>query len=113
MAKMHTLNIKPLSVNDAWKGRRFKSDKYKQYAKDVRLLLPKQITIPKGELGIRFHFYFSNKASDWDNPIKPLQDVICACYGIDDRHIYLAIIEKFIVKKGQEKIEFEIFEYKP
>ena len=108
---MIVLPIKPLSVNEAWQGKRYKTRKYKQYTRDVSLILPKSITIPKGKLGIRLHFYFSNKASDWDNPIKPLQDIICSNYGIDDRHIYLAIVEKFIVPKGEDRIEFEIFEY--
>ena len=108
---MIELPIKPMSVNIAWKGRRFKSDTYKKYERDVSFLLPKKITIPQGKLGARYHFYFSNANCDYDNAIKPLQDIICANYGIDDRHIYLAIIEKFIVKKGQEKIEFEFFNY--
>lgn len=108
---MHTLNIKPMSVNEAWQGKRYKTAKYKKYTKDVSILLPREITIPKGKLGIRLHFFFSNSASDWDNPIKPLQDIICANYGIDDRHIYLAIVEKFIVKKGEERIDFELFQY--
>jgi len=25
------INIKPLSVNDAWKGKRYKTEKYKNY----------------------------------------------------------------------------------
>lgn len=110
---MITIPIKPLSVNEAWKGRRFKTDKYKRYSRDVSLLLPKSLEIPKGKLAITFRFYFSNSNCDWDNPIKPIQDIICSNYGIDDRHIYLAIIEKFVVKKGQERIEFEIYEYSP
>ena len=100
-----------MSVNDAWKGKRFKTNTYKRYCKDVSMLLPNKMEIPKGKLGIRIHFYFSRSTSDWDNPIKPFQDILCSNYGIDDRHIYLAIVEKFIVPKGKEKIEFELFEY--
>ena len=108
---MITLNIKPLSVNQAWQGRRFKTPKYKKYAEDVTKLLPAKIDIPDGLLVVRYDFYFSNKASDWDNPIKPIQDIICAKYGINDNRIYKAIIEKHIVTKGEDRIEFEFGEY--
>ena len=108
---MINIPIKPLSVNEAWQGKRFKTPKYKKYCKDISLVLPKTIELPSGKFGIRFHFYFSSKRSDWDNPIKTTQDAICANYGLDDANIYLGIVEKFIVAKGDERIEFEIFEY--
>jgi len=104
--------LKPLSVNEAWQGKRYKTKAYKQYCKDVAMLLPKGIAIPKGKFGIRFHFYFSSPRSDWDNPIKTTQDAICHTYGLDDANIYLGIVEKFLVEKGQERIEFELFEYR-
>ena len=49
--------LKPLSVNEAWQGKRYKTKKYKQYCKDIAMLLPKGIAIPKGKFGIRLHFY--------------------------------------------------------
>lgn len=109
--EMLVIPIKPLSVNEAWQGKRYKTSKYKKYCKDVALMLPNNIELPKGKFGIRFHFYFSSARSDWDNPIKTTQDAICSTYGLDDANIYLGIVEKFIVEKGQERIEFEIFEY--
>ena len=38
---MIRINIKPLSVNEAWKGKRFRTDKYKAYQKIVVYLLTK------------------------------------------------------------------------
>jgi len=101
------LDIKPLSVNEAWKGRRFKTDKYKRYESDVLMMLPK-IIIPDGDLFLRIEFGFSNSASDWDNPIKPIVDIFQKKYGFDDKRITKAVVEKVKVKKGGEYIRFLI-----
>lgn len=100
--------IKPLSVNQAWQGRRFKTDAYKSYARSVHIMLPKGIKIPDGKLQVTFRFYVSNVRADYDNPVKPLQDIIFKHYGVDDSRIFRGIVEKVIVQKGQEKTEVEI-----
>jgi len=46
---LHKLDIKPLSVNEAWRGRRFKTPKYSKYISDLLFILPK-IDIPEGYL---------------------------------------------------------------
>lgn len=107
---INKVDIKPLSVNQAWQGRRFKTPKYKKYESDTLMILPK-IKIPEGKLEIHYKFYFSSKLSDIDNPVKPFQDILCKKYGIDDRDIYRMSIEKHIVKKGCDCIEFEIMEF--
>ena len=109
---MITIPIKPLSVNEAWQGRRFRSDKYKKYARDIGLLLPPRILIPNGNLQVFYEFYFSNDKADYDNPMKPLQDIICVKYQINDKRIYRATVDKYIVSKGKEKIVFRIEEWK-
>lgn len=105
---MPEIKIKPLSVNEAWQGRRFKTPAYKKYCRDLGLLLPPAVKMPDGKLEIHFTFYLSSKLADWDNPIKPAQDIICDKYGINDNRIYRAIVEKVDCKKGEEKIVFEI-----
>ncbi len=105
---MPEINIKPLSVNEAWKGRRFKTPKYKTYCRDLTLLLPKSIDIPDGKLEIYLEFHLSSYCADWDNPIKPTQDIICAKYGINDNRFYRAIVNKVDCNKGEEKLIFEI-----
>lgn len=99
--------IKPLSVNDAWKGRRFKTEEYKAYEKQLLLTLPR-LKIPPPPYQIYFEFGFSSCASDWDNPIKPLQDILCTKYGFKDKDIYDAIIRKRIVAKGEDYFFVEI-----
>ena len=69
------IDIKPLSVNEAWQGRRFKSKKYEEYQNTLLWLLPKQ-KIPDSPYEIHFKFGFSNPLSDWDNPVKPTQEYI-------------------------------------
>ena len=69
------LNIKPLSVNEAWQGRRKKTIKYMKYQRDVNLIL-RPFTVPDGDLMLKLTFGFSSKGSDWDNPIKPFQDIL-------------------------------------
>jgi len=116
---MARIQIKPLSVNDAWNTyctrckqaktvKRTKSDKYKQFERDLLFLLPKKIEIPVGKLRIDFIWGFSSKGSDWDNPIKPLQDVLQKKYNFNDSIVYFGSVEKRIVKKGDEFIDFKI-----
>ena len=38
---MIKIEIKPLSVNDAWQGTRYKTTKYKAFQKELLLKLPK------------------------------------------------------------------------
>jgi len=102
------INIKPLSVNDAWKGRRFRSDKYKYYQNELYYLLPK-IDIPRGDnLQLNIHVGFSSKGSDLDNVCKPFQDILSKKYGFNDNRIYKLIMTKEIVKKGNDFIDFSI-----
>lgn len=102
---MITINIKPLSVNQAWQGRRFKTPAYKKFERDVLFMLP-FFTIPDGEIMAVYEFGFSNKASDWDNPVKPIQDILQKKYGFDDNRIVEARVFKKIVSKGDEYFRF-------
>ena len=71
--------------------------------------LPNRIDIPDGELALLATFGLSNyKRSDYDNPIKPFQDVLQKKYGFDDSRIQCAFISKERVEKGREFIAFEI-----
>lgn len=105
------INIKPLSQNEAYKGRKFKTKKYHVFEKGMMLLLP-TIKVPKGKLQINYKFGFSTSASDIDNSIKSTQDLLSRKYKFNDNLIYRIEVEKEIVKKGSEFIEFEIIEHK-
>ena len=105
------IKVEPLSVNKAFKGRRFKTDDYKNYERKLLFMLKKGLALPPPPYQIYFEFGFSNKASDWDNPVKPFQDVLQKKYKFDDKDIYRATVEKKIVPKGQEYIKFRIEHY--
>lgn len=105
--QMPRVNIKPLSVNLAWQGRRFKTKEYKAYEQEVLIKL-KPMDVPKGKLKLNITFGFSSKKSDWDNPVKLFQDCLQKKYGFDDNKIYEAYVKKVDVKKGKEFIEFEL-----
>lgn len=107
---MIKIDIKALSVNRAWKGRRFKTDDYKFYEIGVTYLLPR-MNIPKGKLEIFIEFGFSSKAADVDNPVKPFVDILQKKYKFNDKMIYSLHLKKADVKKGKEYICFEIKKY--
>ena len=101
------IKIKPLSVNECWQGKRFKTKAYKDYEKKLLLLLPK-LKLPEPPYKISFEFGFSNVLSDWDNPIKPLQDILQKKYSFNDRDVFEAKVKKIKVSKGQEYLKFNI-----
>ncbi|MAO23838.1 MAG: hypothetical protein CMJ25_24080 [Phycisphaerae bacterium] len=105
------LKIKPLSVNKAWKGRRYKTDEYKAYEKSVLLMLP-NLDIPDGDLHVSIEFGFSNKASDLDNPVKLFVDILQKKYGFNDSRICEYSLKKKKTIKGADYIMFDIKEAK-
>jgi len=101
------IQIKPLSINQCFQGRRFKTPKYKQYEKELMLLLP-ILDVPNGLLEVIITFGLSSKLNDIDNGLKPFIDILQKKYLFNDRDIYKLIVEKKIVPKGEEFIECEI-----
>jgi hypothetical protein len=83
---MNLINIKPLSVNQAWQGKRFKTPMYQKYESDCLFLLPR-IVIPAAPYQFEYEFGFSSNLSDLLNPEKLITDIICKKYGIDDATI--------------------------
>jgi len=69
--------------------------------------------LPPGKLVLIIKFYFATAASDIDNCIKSMQDLICDYYGVNDNQIYLLLVEKHTGHKGNERIEFEFLQYSP
>ena len=80
---------------------------YKEYEKEILELLPDKYEIPEGDLQVRYEFGL-NTMADWDNPVKPLQDILQKKYDFDDRRIMKAEVIKKVVKKGDGYFNFEI-----
>jgi Holliday junction resolvase RusA-like endonuclease len=107
---MNKINIKALSVNRAYQGRRFKTPELKAYQEELAYRLPK-LKVPKGKLFVKYRFGVSSKASDADNLCKAFQDTLSEQYGFNDKLIYKLEIEKIDIAKGKEFIEFDIQKY--
>lgn len=108
--------IRALSVNDASKGRHFKTPEYKQFERDVTLLLPFSKTPPlDGEVFIKYVFYFKNyAASDASNAIKLIEDLLVKRgYLVDDRFVKGGVfIKEKVEDKKDEKIIMDIVSFK-
>ena len=104
------VNIKPFSVNKAWKGRRYRTDEYKAWSQELTYLL-KAMEIPEGPLELRITWGVSNMQSDTDNPCKPFQDVLSAYLGINDSRFRKITLEKVKTAKKAEFIDYEILSF--
>ena len=107
---MNVVRIKPLSLNHAYRGRRFETPELKAYKQELGYVLPK-LKIPAGKLKVEYRFGVSSKNADGDNLVKCLQDALAEKYGFNDRQIYAWQFEKVDVKKGEEFVGFEIEAY--
>lgn len=101
------INVKPLSVNEVWKGRRMKTDKYRAYEILVSSML-QPMEIPEGDLSLHLMFGFSNMRADIDNPVKSFTDIISKYYGFNDNRITQLHVCKLKTPKGEEFIDFNI-----
>lgn len=100
------LDIKPFSVNKSYGGRKYRSEDYDNFESELLLILPR-MEVPKG-VPLRLHLWwgFSTTNADYDNPIKPFQDVLQTAYEFNDRDIFEGKQTKEIVPKGKEYIRF-------
>lgn len=106
---MPKIDIKALSVNEAWQGRRFKTKAYDKYISDVLMLLP-SLKVSNDKLELEITFGLSSRAADIDNPLKCFIDCLQKKYSFDDKMIYRLIVNKEITKKGMEFIKFKLKE---
>ena len=73
----HTLNIKGLTVNQAFKGRRFRTEKYDSFINKCNYLLPKSVIIEdEKNVKLAIEFGFSSRLSDIDNCCKTFREML-------------------------------------
>ena len=101
------IDAKPLTVNRAWRERRFKTPEYKIYEREVFYLL-KNCGIKKvdGWVEVKYIFYLKHyRISDLGNFEKPLSDILVKAGLIDDdRFIKRMTLEKFKSDKDYIRI---------
>ena len=111
--QLYHIDLKPFSVNKAWKGQRYRTKEYKQFKQDVFdkfIVQCRDLKIV--ETGDLFAFFrFGLNVGDYDNPVKPFQDILCDYLSTDDRRIIGADTRKVKVKKGEEFIRFKLFSF--
>lgn len=103
------LDIKPLSVNQCWQGRRFFTDKGKKFRELCLLLMPRIKTI-RGLVKIRITVGIKRAwlSSDVDNFLKPLLDALVKREIIeDDRFITDLRITKHKADKNYVEIQIK------
>jgi Holliday junction resolvase RusA-like endonuclease len=103
------IEIKPISINTCWQGRRFMTPAYKQWITDMLFLLPKWKTITGNTRIIITLNLKSTVRGDIDNFLKPIIDCLVKKGLIeDDRYIQrLNVVKR---KSKVENIEIEIEE---
>jgi hypothetical protein len=69
------MEVKPLSINQCWQGKRYKTDAYKKYEAVLLMTLPK-MDLPEPPYQIYFKFGFSSASSDYANGIKAILNIL-------------------------------------
>ena len=106
------INIKPFSINDAWRGRRFKTPEFKEWGIHTFYVLPSALVVPQVDLYACVEWGVSSFLVDVDNPAKTFIDVLQKKYKFNDRKIIGLYLEKVKTEKGDEYIDFHFFENK-
>lgn len=103
------LNLKPLSINDAFRGRHFPTTAKKVYEQLLRFSLPNVAVVGEPYYRVEYDFHLVRfSTTDWDNCVKVLQDCIVK-RGIisDDRLIVDARVRKFPAKADRITVKIE------
>ena len=103
------LNIKPLSINEAYRGRRFRTPKYDTYIRQMMFILPNNLEVPKIDIKLNIEFGYSSVASDIDNGLKFFIDCLQKKYNFNDKNIIELFVRKNKVSKGDEYILFNFY----
>lgn len=107
---MPRVDIKPISANQCWQGKRFKTPEYKNWREIVGYTMKSHKKFPAGKYEVNLRVFTRHCAtSDVDNFIKPALDSLVEAKIIpDDKYIQKVICEKF--KSDTDYFEYEIKE---
>jgi Holliday junction resolvase RusA-like endonuclease len=110
------IRVKPLTINKAFCGRRFKTSAALRYDKEVTEAIQRDNkgvqAITSDWYEVKYQFFLKNYSmSDYDNLIKQTQDLLVKTGFIkDDRRIKKATIEKFKSKGTAQDPEGTVVE---
>jgi len=100
------LKLKPISVNAAFQGRRFKTSDCKRYELELWYELPQKEMII-GEVEIWFDFFLTYYGTDISNLVKVTEDILVKKgYIEDDRKVKYMHLAKH--KSGENHMTIKI-----
>ena len=111
MIFIYQVNIQALSVNKGYTGRKFKTQAYKDYERDIKLYLS-TVNLPRLKPRQKFYLYLEfgiPTRQDASNGIKLLEDILTSHMGVNDRHTMALYCKKVITRKEDCYIKFNIF----
>lgn len=107
------IQVAPMTVNRAWQGKRYKTKRYEEYEIEMLHALPKDFVMPpEPPYGLEYRVGFSRVDADLGNIEKPLTDILCKKYGFNDRDVFRIVLEKQIVKRGEEFVRVRIYPWR-
>ena len=74
-------------------------------------MLPNEFVAPLGKLELTIKVGFSSPLADVDNMLKPFIDILQKKYNFDDKNIYKITVEKELVSKHREFVDWKLTEY--
>ncbi len=117
---MIKIDIKPLSVNWAYKWKKIKTKALIEYKEELDNIITLEIwedhfnyiDFEKKWLALKLNivWWFSSMWSDVDNPLKPFIDALQESLWFNDNIVYELNVKKTKTKKEEEFILFEIEE---
>lgn len=106
---MNRVDVKPISINSAYRGgRRFKTKGYIDFEAHSMAIIKKE-KLPEGPIGLLLEYGFSNRAQDVDSCIKMSIDVLQKRLGFNDKIIMELYVKKILVPKGEEFWSFKFY----
>lgn len=103
------LDIKPLSVNRAWQGRKYKTKEYNAWRREIEILMPRKEMI-QGDVSVTvIYSLVRHRRTDLDNLFKTLFDsIVNRGYIEDDTRIV-----EIHAKKVKSKVNTIYFSIEP
>lgn len=112
---MIRLQLKPVSTNRLYSGRRYLSQEARVFQEQCHLLLlvahqGRPRVVPEGPLEIHFVFGLY-RDMDVTNCVKLVEDIIADFYGFNDARVQGSSQRKVKVGRGEEFIAFSLRAY--
>lgn len=111
MIFIYIVPVQALSLNQAYSGKKYKSDKFNEFEQAVTAYLY-SIKLPRVRKGDPIYLYFEfglPTRQDVSNSIKIFEDLLFKFIGSDDRYVMAIHSKKITVKKDDCYIKFDIF----